>query len=84
MTIPFVGTMKRDHIIFLFAMALLSAGVADGLYQGFGLPLWGAIPAGLALWSAFAVRMYYQSQKELARADTGEEVPSGADPTGGR
>ncbi|MEF8796124.1 MAG: hypothetical protein V5A22_06645 [Salinivenus sp.] len=69
MTIPLVGTMKRDHLIFLFAMVILSAGVADGLYRGVGLPLWGAVPAGIGLWSALAVRMYYQSQKELAQAD---------------
>jgi hypothetical protein len=75
MTIPLVGTMKRDHIIFLIAMLLLSAGVADGLYRGVGLPLWGAIPAGIGLWSALAVRMYYQSQKELARADAGGAAP---------
>jgi hypothetical protein len=84
MTIPLVGTMKRDHVIFLVAMAVLSAGFADGLYRGVGLPLWGAVPAGLGLWSAFAVRMYHQSQKELARADAGEEAPSGAEPGGGR
>jgi len=79
MTIPLVGTMKRDHIIFLVAMVLLSAGVADGLYRGVGLPLWGAIPAGIALWSALAVRMYYQSQKELARAEEGGAAPADAE-----
>ncbi|MFB6247907.1 MAG: hypothetical protein ABEL97_04985 [Salinibacter sp.] len=84
MTIPFVGTMKRDHIIFLVAIAILSAGVADGLHRGVGVPLWAAVPAGLGLWSAFAVRMYHQSRKELAQADTAEEAPSGAEPAGGQ
>jgi hypothetical protein len=84
MTIPLIGPMKRDHVIFLVAMALLSAGVADGLYRGVGLPLWAAVPAGAGLWAAFAVRMYRQSQKELARAETAEEPPPGADPSGGR
>jgi len=72
MTIPFVGRMKRDHLIFLFAMALLSAGVADGLYRGVGLPLWAAVSAGIGLWSTLAVRIYQQSRKELARAATDE------------
>lgn len=73
-TLPVVGTMKRDHVIFLGAMMLLSAGLADGLYRGFGLPVWAAAPVGVALWSSFAVLMVRQSRKELAVAEEDDDA----------
>jgi hypothetical protein len=47
--LPFLDPMKRDHAIVLVAGAILSAGVADGLYRGVGAPLWAAVPAGIGL-----------------------------------
>jgi len=64
--------MKRDHVIFVAAMAILAAGLADGLHRGFGLSWWAAAPVGLALWGFFARTMYRQSQKELAQQPQGE------------
>jgi hypothetical protein len=61
--------LKRDHLIVVIAMVFVSAGLADGLYRGFGLPLWAAVPVGGALWSASVVLMYRQSKKERALAD---------------
>ena len=60
---------KRDHLIFIGAMTFVAAGLADGLHRGFGLPWWGAVPIGLALWTSFVSLMYRQSQKERAMAD---------------
>jgi type IV secretory pathway TrbD component len=68
--------LKRDHIIVVIAMLFVSAGLADGLYRGFGVPLWAAVPFGVAVWSGAAVLMYRQSQKERALAN--EEASGGA------
>jgi len=57
--------MKRDHVIFVAALAILAAGLTDGLHRGFGLSWWLAVPLGTALWGGLAYRMYLQSQKEL-------------------
>lgn len=59
--------MKRDHMIFVLAMAILCAGLTDGLHRGFGLSWFAAAPVGAAVWGGLSYRIYLQSQKELAR-----------------
>lgn len=51
-------TLKRDYLIFLAAMTILCAGVADGLIRGFGVSPWLAVPAGIAVWGAIAQSIY--------------------------
>lgn len=60
--------LKRDYLIFGIALTVISAGLTDGLYRGFGLPLWGAIPIGLAFWGAAETLVYrkYQSLRDDA------------------
>ena len=61
--------MKRDHVIFVAGLAILAAGLTDGLHRGFGLS-WGlAVPIGAALWGSLAYRMYLQSQKEFRKQE---------------
>jgi len=60
--------MRRDHIIFVIAMAILAAGLADGLHRGFGLPLLAAVPITATLWGVLSYRMYLQSRKEQPEA----------------
>lgn len=61
--------MKRDHVIFVFAMAILCAGLTDGLHLGLGLSWFAAVPIGATVWGGLAYRMYLQSQKELAQEE---------------
>jgi hypothetical protein len=69
--------MKRDHVIFVFAMAILCAGLTDGLHRGFGLSWFAAAPIGATVWGGLAYRIYLQSQKELAQEEeTTPETPA--------
>jgi hypothetical protein len=54
-------------------MLIFMAGMIDGLYRGFGVPLWAAIPLGMVAWAGLAYRMYLQSQKERAMQDDPSE-----------
>lgn len=64
--------LKRDYLIFGLALTVISAGLTDGLYRGFGLPLWAAIPLGLTFWAA-AETLVYRKYKRLRDA-TGDSA----------
>lgn len=57
-------TLKRDYIIFGVAILFVSAGLTDGLYRGFGLPIWAAIPLGATFWAG-AEYMIYRKYQQL-------------------
>jgi hypothetical protein len=57
-------TLKRDYIIFGVAILFVSAGLTDGLYRGFGLPLWAAVPLGATFWAG-AEYVIYRKYQEL-------------------
>jgi hypothetical protein len=57
-------TLKRDYIIFGVAIFFVSAGLTDGIYRGFGLPLWAAVPLGATFWAG-AEYMIYRKYQEL-------------------
>jgi type IV secretory pathway TrbD component len=56
--------LKRDYLIFGIALTVISVGLADGLYRGFGLPLWAAAPLGVLFWGA-AETLVYRKYKHL-------------------
>lgn len=60
------GILKRDYLIFGIALTVISVGLTDGLYQGFGLSLWAAVPLGLVFWAAAETVVYrkYQSLRD--------------------
>ena len=61
--------LKRDYLIFGIALTAISVGLTDGLYRGFGLPLWAAIPMGLTFWAA-AETLIYRKYKRLRDGDS--------------
>ena len=61
--------LKRDYLILGIALTAISVGLTDGLYRGFGLPLWAVIPIGLTFWAA-AETLIYRKYKRLRDGDS--------------
>ena len=61
--------LKRDYLILGIALTAISVGLTDGLYRGFGLPLWAVIPMGLTFWAA-AEMLIYRKYKPLRNGDS--------------
>jgi len=57
--------IKRDYLIFGIAMTAVSIGLTDGLYRGLDIPLWAAVPLGLAFWGA-AEWLIYEKYQDVA------------------
>lgn len=66
--------VKRDHIIFTVAMLFVTAGLADGLHRGLGVPWWGAAPLGLAAWGTLACLSYRHYRDVRRSAEAPEQV----------